>query len=79
MTNGQAILLGACVIAASIFCVEGSHAARAGGEGPYQLVHHSNTSAVAGVFRLDVNSGEVSYCYVPNGGQVDVVCSRTSR
>jgi hypothetical protein len=28
------------------------------------LMHHSNTVANAGVFRLDTSSGEVSYCYI---------------
>ncbi|MBV8060185.1 MAG: hypothetical protein JO253_01495, partial [Alphaproteobacteria bacterium] len=41
--------------------------------GPYQLMHHSNTAANAGVFRLDTGSGAVSYCYIT--AKSDLVCS----
>jgi len=47
------------------------------GQGPYQIMHHSNTTANAGVFRLDTASGEVSYCYLTNA--TELVCSRTVR
>jgi hypothetical protein len=65
MTNTQAILIGASLIAASIVFTTGIHPAEAQQHGgPYQLMHHSNTLANAGVFRLDTASGEVSYCYI---------------
>jgi hypothetical protein len=64
MTNTQAILIGTCVIAASILFTQGMHGAEAQQRGPYMLMHHSNTVANAGVFRLDQTSGEVSYCYI---------------
>lgn len=76
MTNTQAILIGASIIAASILVSNGIRPAEAqhyGGQ--YELMHHSNTSANAGVFRLDTSSGEVSYCYI-NGDQ-SLTCSRT--
>jgi hypothetical protein len=40
-------------------------------------MHHSNTTANAGVFRLDTSSGEVSYCFVT--GDAALVCSRAVR
>jgi len=65
MTNTQAILIGASLIAASVLFSNGIRPAEAQHYGgPYQLMHHSNTVANAGVFRLDTSSGEVSYCYI---------------
>jgi hypothetical protein len=65
MTNTQAILIGAALISASIFMTNGIHPALAQREGgPYQLMHHSNPVANAGVFRVDTSSGDVSYCYI---------------
>ena len=74
MTNTQAILIGACIIGASILFgtfIQPAEAQRYGG--PYQLMHHSNTLANAGVFRLDTASGEVSYCYI--GTDQSLSCS----
>ncbi|MDD3288617.1 MAG: hypothetical protein PHX43_06385 [Alphaproteobacteria bacterium] len=79
MSSSKAIIIGAVLIAASVFVVNGSHTATASSGGPYQLMHHSNTSANAGVFRLDVNSGEISYCYLPGTNQLDIVCSKSVR
>ena len=36
-------------------------------------MHHSNSNANAGVFRIDTSTGEVSYCYVT--GESQLVCS----
>lgn len=72
-TLAQAILTGAGLIAASIIFVNTIHAADAQVRGPYQLMHHSNTAANAGVFRLDTASGAVSYCYIT--AKSDLVCS----
>ncbi|MDR3450315.1 MAG: hypothetical protein P4M15_11320 [Alphaproteobacteria bacterium] len=75
MTNSQAILIGASIIAASIFVTHGiAPAAAQKYGGPFELMHHSNTLANAGVFRLDTGSGEVSYCYI--GGDQNLTCSR---
>jgi hypothetical protein len=76
MTSAQAILTGAVLIAASIVFVNGMHPAVAQkmSEGPYQLMHHSNTVANAGVFRLDTSSGEVTYCFIT--GNSDLTCTR---
>ena len=70
MTNTQAILIGAALIAGSILATNGIRTAQAayGSGGPYQLMHHSNTVANAGVFRVDTSTGGVSYCYI-NGSQ----------
>ncbi|MDD3371748.1 MAG: hypothetical protein PHE27_08005 [Alphaproteobacteria bacterium] len=64
MTNTQAILVGAALIAVSVFVAGRGGSAQAYTGGPYQLMHHSNTAANAGVFRLDTSSGSVSYCYI---------------
>jgi hypothetical protein len=64
MTNTQAILIGAALIAVSIIATTGFRSAQASVGGPYQLMHHSNSLANAGVFRLDTSSGGVSYCYI---------------
>ena len=77
MTSPQAILLGAVLIAGSILFVNLMHSAQAQGSGPFQLMHHSNTVANAGVFKLDVSTGDVSYCFV--SGTSELVCSRPVR
>jgi uncharacterized protein YbcV (DUF1398 family) len=64
MKTPQAILIGAALIAASVLFVNSIRPAEAQRGGPYQIMHHSNTLANAGVFRLDTASGEVSYCYI---------------
>ena len=75
MTNTQAILIGAALIAGSVWMSNGIRPATAQNYGgPYQLMHHSNTSANAGVFRLDTGTGEVSYCYI--GGDQNLSCTR---
>ncbi|MFA5040086.1 MAG: hypothetical protein WC464_00435 [Bdellovibrionales bacterium] len=65
MTNTQAILVGAAIIAGSILSIGSIHPASAGyNGGAYQLMHHSNTTANAGVFKLDTATGGISYCYI---------------
>jgi len=73
MSTPQAIFAGAALIALSIVFVNTIRPAQAGVGGPYQLMHHSNTAANAGVFRLDTSSGEVSYCFVT--GEGSLACS----
>ncbi len=75
MSPAQAILAGAALIAASIIFVTIIHPANAAVPviWPFQLMHHSNTAANAGVFRLNVSTGEVSYCYL--GAQGQLACS----
>jgi hypothetical protein len=76
MTNSQAILIGACVIAAAVFLGDIVRPASAQARGgPFQLMHHSNSTALAGVFRLDTASGEVSYCHIT--AEQNLTCSRT--
>lgn len=78
-----AILLGAVIIAAGVVVTGGlmssvTAAPNSMGSGQYQLMNHSNQTAVAGVFRIDTSSGEVSYCYVnESGGGVSVICSKS--
>lgn len=75
MTNTQAILIGACVIAAAVLAGDFTRPAAAQARGPFQLMHHSNSTALAGVFRLDTASGEVSYCYI--SADQNLTCSRS--
>jgi hypothetical protein len=79
MSPTQAILTGAAMIALSIVFVNTIRPAKAMGDGPYQLMHHSNTTANAGVFRLDVTTGDVSYCYLPGNGGADPICTKPTR
>ena len=75
MTSPQAILTGAILIAASVLFINGirpAEAQRIAG-GPYTLVHNSNPSANSSVFRMDVTSGEVSYCYIT--ASTDLICT----
>jgi hypothetical protein len=78
MSSAKAILLGAILIAASILFVNTVNPAAAqyvpGAQ--YQLMHHSNTVANSSVFRMNVNTGELSYCYVPGAGDAQVVCTK---
>ncbi|MFA4993744.1 MAG: hypothetical protein WC521_00330 [Bdellovibrionales bacterium] len=74
MTNIQVLLVGAILIAGSILATNGIHSAKAAyGGGPYQLMHHSNTAANAGVFRLDTSTGGISYCYI--SGSQSLTCT----
>lgn len=43
--------------------------------GPYVLSEHSNPTATAGVFRINVNTGYVSYCYIDSGARPVVTCT----
>ncbi len=81
MSPTQAILSGALIIAATIAMFSGSRPATASMTGAYQLMHHSNSTAVAGVFRMDTSNGEISYCYVveQRNGQTEVTCSRPAK
>ena len=77
MNNTQAILIGASLIATSVLLTNGIHPAEAQHYGgAFQLEHHSNTLANAGVFRLDTTSGEVSYCYIADPSGTNIICSR---
>jgi hypothetical protein len=75
MSPAQAILSGAVIIAASILLVDTVRPAAAQRGGPYQLMHHSNTAANPGVFRLDTSSGEVSFCFL--NANLELACSRS--
>lgn len=74
MTNAQSIFAGAALIAVSIIAIGAMRPASANGGGPYQLMHHSNTSANAGVFRIDTSNGGVSYCYI--AGNQALTCTQ---
>jgi hypothetical protein len=75
VTSAQAILAGAALIAVSILIGETIKPAAAQRmiNGPFQLMHHTNPQANAGVFRVDTATGEVSYCFVTSEG--NLVCS----
>lgn len=81
MTPAKAILTGAAVIAASIVATGGFPRAEAqrASSGPFQLMHHSNANANAGVFRLDTSTGEVSYCFLSGAAGMEqsrLTCSK---
>jgi hypothetical protein len=74
MKFSQSLLIALLVATLCFTAYDSRHVANAGTGGPYQLMHHSNVNANAGVFRLDTATGEVSYCYLP--GSADVICTR---
>ncbi len=79
MGTAKAVVLGAALIALSIIFIGTIPSAEAQRMGPFQLMHHSNTQANAGVFRLDTNSGDVSYCFLTGASlneQSRLVCSK---
>lgn len=43
--------------------------------GAYLLMQHSNPTATPGVFRVNVNTGFVSYCYIDSSGKPSVACT----
>jgi hypothetical protein len=78
MTSAHAILTGAALICVSVLAVGTIPTAHAQlSSGPFHLMHHTNPTANAGVFRLDTATGEVSYCFVT--GEAQLVCSRGVR
>ena len=79
MSSAQAIIIGACIIAGSVLFVNSIRPAEAQRVGPFQLMHHSNTSANAGVFRLDTATGDVSFCFIANAAGTDLVCTKSAR
>jgi hypothetical protein len=79
MSQSQAILAGAALIAVSILFINAVRPAAALGNGPYQLVHHSNTTSNVGIFKIDTSTGDLNYCYLAGSGGVDLVCTKTVR
>lgn len=78
MTNSQAILIGAAMICVAVLADRTfSPAIAQSMPHLFQIEHHSNPTANAGVFRLNTESGEVSYCYI--AGNSDLVCTRGVR
>jgi len=77
MSTSQAVFFGAFLFALGGFVFHQTSMAQSYNSGPYQIMHHSNPTANAGVFRLDTSSGEVSYCYVSQGGTL--ACSQSVR
>ena len=43
--------------------------------GPYMIMHHSNPTASAGVFRINESTGYVSYCFIDVNGRPAVNCT----
>ena len=67
------LLLLAFVMAGGFSLVRDAYAQRA--LGPYMIQQHSNPNATAGVFRVNVNTGFVSYCYIEAGAKPVVSCT----
>lgn len=77
MTNVQAILIGAALIAGAVVANNSLQPAHASVTGPFALMRHSNTVANAGVFRIDTATGAVSYCYIT--GSQSLTCTGETR
>ena len=43
--------------------------------GAYLLMQHANPTATPGVFRVNVNTGYVSYCYIDTSSKPGVTCT----
>jgi hypothetical protein len=81
MTTSQLLIAAAALVAVALIASGGFTRAEAQRTGPFQLMHHSNTTANAGIFRLDTVSGEVSYCYLSGESftaQSKLLCTKTS-
>lgn len=74
MTNNQTIIIASAIISVGLMLGLSQRPANAIGMNGFSLEHHSNTTANAGVFRIDNVSGEVSYCYVPSGDNPRPIC-----
>ncbi|NDE89563.1 MAG: hypothetical protein EB059_00270 [Alphaproteobacteria bacterium] len=70
-------LVGALVVIGALNLVGVAMAAPQTGRslGPYMLMQHSNPTAAAGVFRVNVNTGYVSYCFIDQGARPAVSCT----
>lgn len=64
----------ALLLAAGALLLAVHQPAEAQRSGPYQLVAHSNQTADVGIFRLNVSSGAVSFCYV-RGATPTIACT----
>lgn len=73
MSSAHIYLIAALLVVVGLLSGQLINPASALGGGPYTLMRHSNTTASAGVFRLDTRSGGVSYCYVTPA--VKLICS----
>ncbi len=67
-------LVGLCV-ATGGFVLVGEAKAQQRALGPYMLMHHSNPTAAAGVFRVNQSTGYVSYCFIDINGRPSVSCT----
>ena len=74
--NKSSVFVTVCAlfIAGAALLVASQQPAEAQRAGPYQLVAHSNETADVGIFRLNVSSGAVSFCYV-RGATPVVACT----
>lgn len=68
------ITLSALLVAGGAILIASQQPAEAQRAGPYQLVAHSNETADVGIFRLNVSSGAVSFCYV-RGATPVIACT----
>lgn len=69
------ITFGALLVAALTVLLVAPGQAEAQRSGPYQLVAHSNETADVGIFRLNVTSGAVSFCFVRGATPPTLACT----
>jgi hypothetical protein len=63
------------VVAVSAFFFVDKAMAQSRNLGPFMIMHHGNTTATPGVFRVNQSTGYVSYCYVDSSGRPAVTCT----
>lgn len=68
------LMLGLCVCLGAMLYVDRAEA-QSRSLGPYMIMHHSNPTASAGVFRVNQSTGYMSYCYIDANGKPAVTCT----
>jgi hypothetical protein len=68
-------VVGAFMALGIINVIGTAHAEQGRSLGPYMMMQHSNPTATAGIFRINVNTGYVSYCYIDSGAKPNVACT----
>lgn len=67
-------MFGLCICLGAMLYVDKAQA-QSRALGPYMIMHHSNTTALAGVFRVNQSTGYMSYCYIDANGRPAVTCT----
>ncbi len=80
MNIPQAIFAGCALLAGALYFGLSAETAAAQRGGPFAIAAHQNNNVSPGVFRMDLNSGEINYCFVRGTSAADsiVVCTKNA-